>query len=496
MRIVPNILARLGRKTRVAAAARSDEAAPPCRAPRRGRSRAPKPPAAHVAPAAPLRPTLALQPPSIVQTEREVVEQFLPQMCHALQRKLDDLAGLQTERLRPTCCGRLVPCHDRTRVLSLTRFGQVKILVCRYRCPLCQREYRPLLDFLEVEPGRVSGSLARLLGLLGVVVPYELAAELTFLFFGIRVNAMTVWRAVQRLGEAAARNAEGLAAYHNDSRSLAPPAPAPPDVVMLGVDGCALGMQVRKTRRRRKTGEEILPPLPPVEEGHFREVKTAVLLLPAERTEPSPGRHCLLRRVLVTCLGDADAIFSRVWAQLRELGWLGTNTVVVIVGDGAEWIWNRAAIFKNRCEILDFWHAMEYAWKYARLQFGENSRRADRFIQRIANDLKAGGVHDVIARLEMLEPVSDEAREALMAVIKYYTNNASRMRYDEYLRLGYGIGSGAVESAHKQVVHARLRQAGMRWSENGARRLLALRLLLLNHDWARIDRLRMVPVPA
>ena len=54
------------------------------------------------------------------------------------------------------------------------------------------------------------------------------------------------------------------------------------------------------------------------------------------------------------------------------------------------------------------------------------------------------------------------------------------MRYDEYLRLGYGIGSGAVESAHKQVVHARLRQAGMRWSEAGARRLLALRLLLLN----------------
>ncbi len=66
------------------------------------------------------------------------------------------------------------------------------------------------------------------------------------------------------------------------------------------------------------------------------------------------------------------------------------------------------------------------------------------------------------------------------------------MRYDEYLRLGYGIGSGAVESAHKQVVHARLRQAGMRWSEAGARRLLALRQLLLNGEWsATVDRLRM-----
>src|SRR5260370_32113772 len=65
------------------------------------------------------------------------------------------------------------------------------------------------------------------------------------------------------------------------------------------------------------------------------------------------------------------------------------------------------------------------------------------------------------------------------------------MRYDEYLRLGYGIGSGAVESAHKQVVHARLRQAGMRWSEAGARRLPALRLLLLNYKWSLLDRLRM-----
>jgi hypothetical protein len=65
------------------------------------------------------------------------------------------------------------------------------------------------------------------------------------------------------------------------------------------------------------------------------------------------------------------------------------------------------------------------------------------------------------------------------------------MRYDEYLRLGYGIGSGAVESAHKQVIHARLRQAGMHWSEAGARRLLALRLLLLNDNWALLDRMRM-----
>ena len=199
---------------------------------------------------------------------------------------------------------------------------------------------------------------------------------------------------------------------------------------------------------------------------------------------------------MVTCLGDANQIFNRLWAEMRERGWHASTTVVVIVGDGSEWIWNRAALFANRCEILDFWHAIEYGWTYARLQFGEGSRHADRFVRRIARDLKAGRVQVVIARLKTLKPVSPEAREALEDVIKYYTDNASRMQYDTYLRLGYGIGSGAVESAHKQVVHARLRQAGMRWSEAGARRLLALRVLLLNGDWTMLDRLRMHPIAA
>jgi hypothetical protein len=54
----------------------------------------------------------------------------------------------------------------------------------------------------------------------------------------------------------------------------------------------------------------------------------------------------------------------------------------------------------------------------------------------------------------------------------------------------------SVESAHKQLVHARLRQAGMRWSELGARRLLALRLLLLNDHWARLDQLSMISLSA
>jgi hypothetical protein len=169
---------------------------------------------------------------------------------------------------------------------------------------------------------------------------------------------------------------------------------------------------------------------------------------------------------------------------------------VVIIGDGADWIWKRATMFPRRCEILDFWHAVEHAWGFARLCYGEGSRQADRWVHRIAEELRAGEIQNVIARLERMRPKSPEVRESLDALIRYYRDNAPRMRYDEYLRLGYGIGSGAVESAHKQVVHARFRQAGMRWSEAGARRLLALRLLLLNQDWALLDQLRMISLAA
>jgi hypothetical protein len=247
---------------------------------------------------------------------------------------------------------------------------------------------------------------------------------------------------------------------------------------------------MRARRRRRKDGER-LSALPALQEGHFREVKTGVLLLPEERVETSPGRRSLVRRFLVSCLGDADAIFQQLYAQLRELGWMGAHTTVVIVGDGAEWIWNRATWFVRRCEILDYWHAVEHAWAFARLRYGDDSAQADLWVHGIAEDLRAGKVKAVIARLRRLRPKTAELRESLAGLIRYYSQNASRMQYDQYLRLGYGIGSGAVESAHKQVIHARMRQAGMRWSEAGARRLLALRLLLLNDNWTLLDRMRM-----
>src|SRR6202140_4414734 len=230
----------------------------------------------------PVRPVLADGPSQFLLLERAVEDEYRPRMLQALQRRVDEVA--ETTRATPVCarCGRLMVCQDVRPVSWLARFGRLRAGVPRYRCPECHSECRPLLDLLGVEPGRISGSLARLLALLAAVAPYPLAARLAWLLLGVTISPMGVWRAAQRLGQAAADYSEGLSEYHADSRSEGAPTHAAPATVVLSVDGCALGMQVRASRRHR-TGPDPLPPLPRVEDGHFRAVKTGVLLLPEER---------------------------------------------------------------------------------------------------------------------------------------------------------------------------------------------------------------------
>ena len=332
-----------------------------------------------------------------------------------MQSKVNALADSLRDRT-PVCarCGQPMKRHDAETVSWTARFGDIR-LASPLSVPCLQNERRPLLDLLGVEPGRISGSLARLLALLAAVAPYRWRRALAWLLLGVKISAMGVWKVVQRLGESAARYSEGLSQYHADSRSAGASTQAAPPAVVLRVEGSMLGMQVRRQRRRRRGGE-TLAPLPPVAEGQFQEVKTGVLLLPSERVETSPGRHSVVRRFLVSCLGDADDHLPPSVCPTARIGLGGPATsMVVIVGDGAEWIWNRATMFVRRCEILDFWHALEHAWSFARLLYGEDSQQADRWVHQIAEDLRAGKVQEVIARLQRLRPKTPELRESCRA---------------------------------------------------------------------------------
>ena len=148
----------------------------------------------------PARPRLADHASRFVQLERDVWDRFRPQVRDAVQGALDAFAAAEVTRARPVCCGQPMRRHDCRPVRWLTWVGVVRAPVTRYRCAACRTERRPLIETLDIEPGQPSGWLARQLGLLGCVASYPLAAQLAGPLFGLPVNAMTIWRAVQRLG--------------------------------------------------------------------------------------------------------------------------------------------------------------------------------------------------------------------------------------------------------------------------------------------------------
>lgn len=444
--------------------------------------------------------TEQLELPLITRLEREVIEHHRTAMSADLQTRVDSVSRqLVAEEAGCRCrtCGKPMKNKGRKKSHLTTLAGAISLSRSAFRCAPCKQTRYPLDEALGVEAGNYSPALARLLALIATLCTFVQGCEIIERLLGICISPMGLWKVTQRVGQAAWSAMHSAARRCADVRT-APDLPDPknaPDVVLIGTDGCMLGMQRRKTRRRHPDPAVPLPPLPAEDGNGFRENKSGVILLPAERVEPSPGRRCVLRRFLVSCIGSADEVFDLIWAKLQMLGWLGPNTTVVIVGDGAKWIWNRAEMFPNRCEILDFWHAAEHAWATARILYGEHSRKTPQWATAIVDSLRAGKIDDVIAMLQRIRPKRSSrgqqllCEEAVADLLSYYSDNRTRMRYHEYLAKGYGIGSGAIESAHKQLTHARMRQAGMRWSEAGARNLLALRVLLLNREWNLLDSL-------
>jgi hypothetical protein len=167
---------------------------------------------------------------------------------------------------------------------------------------------------------------------------------------------------------------------------------------------------------------------------------------------------------------------------------------VVILGDGAQWIWRLAEEhFPGAIQILDFWHASQHVWKVAQAVWGEGSARTAEWAEAvIADHLIVGDVIGLLLAIRSLPTVAPkpgEKKSVPEQALEYFSNNAPRMRYLEYRARGLEIGSGTVESAGKRVVGQRCKAPGMRWSEEGLTAILNLRTHVLNdrYDLALAD---------
>ncbi len=132
--------------------------------------------------------------------------------------------------------------------------------------------------------------------------------------------------------------------------------------------------------------------------------------------------------------------------------------------------------FPRAVKILDFQHVATHLATFAK-HF--RPATSERLLAAWCHTLKHAGGRVMIGVLERLErkKMTEAVREGHDDLLGYLRKNVGRMDYPTYLRNGWQIATGAVESACKTVVNQRLCLGGMRWGEEGSDAVAHLRAL-------------------
>jgi len=145
-------------------------------------------------------------------------------------------------------------------------------------------------------------------------------------------------------------------------------------------------------------------------------------------------------------------------------------------------------------DILDLLHVAPRLWEAAHLFHPEGSDAATAFVrERILRVLlgQAKGVITGLRRMGTEHELRGAAAVRLRKLCGFLESNLHRMKYDQYLLLGYPISTGVIEGACRHIIKDRMERAGMRWKVPGAQAMLELRVIHTNGDWKAFQAFRI-----
>jgi hypothetical protein len=353
-----------------------------------------------------------------------------------------------------------------------TQLGQLHFKRPYYLCAHCGQGTYPQDEALGFCAGSISAGLDELLAYVGSLLPFDEAAGLLEKLSGLHVSSRRIRQSTERLGQRVqAQEEQAIAAAWAGTEPLAPPAPqAAPQRLSISMDGMIVLM-------RHQQGKE----------QKLGAVYTT-------RAKPSPQRPQELevraeQISFYTAQADAATFGRGLWLEAQRRG-VAQAEEVVVIGDGAHWIWRLAEEhFPDATQILDWYHASQYVWQAARAIYGETSEMGKQWAQHRLDQLWDGQVDPLLSCLK-----EHDRHRAVQETIAYFTHNRQRMDYPHYRALGLQIGSGTIESGCKHVIAHRLKQAGMRWSEEGAQAVAKLRARLKSNRWD--ETAQLLPPPS
>lgn len=398
---------------------------------------------------------LAVQEAAVVERVRGVLGRLLGAVLAEPTAGLD--RGQRWGKTAcPGCGGATAPGGWRERTLA-TRCGTVTLATLRYQCAPCGRGWSGLETTLEVPPrARMSPGLQEWVAHLGGVTDFREASGLLAEYTGIE----TVRRHRRRVGTALADAEDAaLAAVEQTREPVGPVDPAPGELV-VELDGVMVRYQ--DGWHEVKVGAV----------GGVVDRTTTALSYTAAREGPARFGPRLVaeaaRRGALEIVGWEGPIRGRGLARLRR---------VVVLGDGARWIWELAAEqFGDRVEIVDYYHASQHLWDVARALHPDDPTAQAAWARPLARRLRDEGIAPVLDTLAAVSaPTSSPAADVLRRERAFFRANADRMTYPAFKAQGFPIGSGAVESAARHVIQLRMKRPGMRWSDAGGRAIASLR---------------------
>ena len=181
--------------------------------------------------------------------------------------------------------------------------------------------------------------------------------------------------------------------------------------------------------------------------------------------------------------------------EIKNVRKLYPDADYVGVADGAadNWTFLQSRVGE---QILDFFHASEYLTKASKAAF-KRPEQASQWLQKACHTLKemeGGAVLVLIQMKEFLNrKITDDKKEMIQSSITYFTNHLHQMNYCKYLQNNWPIGSGVIEAACKVIIKQRLCNSGMKWTDKGARTVLALRCFnksdgMWEQFWNKVNR--------
>jgi hypothetical protein len=215
----------------------------------------------------------------------------------------------------------------------------------------------------------------------------------------------------------------------------------------------------------------------------WHEIKTGVFYLQEQCAHTEGGRGVLSEKVVVCWQGEGIEVGRRLHWEAQRRG-LGRAEWVLVLGDGAAWIWNVAADrWAGAEELLDFYHASEHLWELGRALYPED--QVPQWVESRLHELRHGEEDKFLAKIKSLKPRRGEVGKRIREQKNYFANQAERMNYQEVAQRGWPIGSGAVESACG-AKQGRFKRRGQFWTPAGVGQLEALMEARENDHWDQL----------